>query len=81
MLQATSERKASDHRYVDDLSKSRKRLPDTMHAYRMIEKLRMITVQGFGYEAQHGFEGNPKAMNAWKNWWAENAKSYSVGEQ
>jgi len=67
--------------YADDLSKSRKQLPDTIYAYRIIEKLRRITGQEFGYEAQHGPEGNPKAMKAWENWWAENAKSYSVGEQ
>jgi len=67
--------------YADDLSKSRKRLPDTVYAYRMIEKLRRITGQEFDYEAQHGPEGNPKAVKAWENWWAENAQSYGVGEQ
>lgn len=66
---------------ADDLSESRRQLPDTIYAYRIIEKLRSITGQDFGYEAHHGPEGNQKAITAWGNWWAENAKSYGVGEQ
>ena len=68
-------------RSLRNLAKSRRQLPDTIYAYRLIEELRSIAGHEFGYEAHHGPEDNQKAINAWEDWWAENARSYDVEEQ
>lgn len=47
---------------------------------RMIERLRQVTGQNFGYDPVATPEQKQQAISAWENWWKEHAADYGVSE-
>jgi len=45
---------------------------------KMIERLRIVTGQNFGYDPSGTSEQNEKAIAAWEKWWADHAEEYGV---
>ena len=46
----------------------------------MIERLREVTDENFGYDPQGTAEEKEKAISAWEQWWQEHAYEYGVNE-
>ncbi|MGD8499497.1 MAG: tetratricopeptide repeat protein [Phycisphaerales bacterium] len=44
----------------------------------MIERLRTVSNQNFGYDPNTDFDEKERAISAWESWWSEQARYYGV---
>ena len=66
--------------YADDPLRRGRNLSAKQRLSNMIERLRIITSQDFGYDPNLSIKENEHAIAAWQQWWSENVAEYCASK-